>query len=98
MRLWINNLPVEKMEDSSAEALLSNAVSSGCLLEQPEHVLLRLRGERQCCRRELLPGLQGQQVGALFVAVRQGERVGADLKGVDHRLGEVLADLHRCEV
>ena len=40
---------------------------AGDLLEQPQHVLVGLRGERQRRGRELLAGLQGEQVGALFV-------------------------------
>jgi hypothetical protein len=47
------------------------------LLEQPEHVLVGLRGQRECRGRQLLSGLQGEQVGALLVAVRQRELIGA---------------------
>ena len=68
------------------------------LLEQAEHALAGLRGERQRGGRELLAGLQREQVGAFLVGIGEGEAVGAGLQRVDHRLGEVLADLHRRQV
>ena len=64
------------------------------LLEQAEHVLVGLRGERQGGGRQLLAGLQGEQVGAFLVGVGERQVVGAGLQRVDRRLGEVLADLH----
>src|SRR6185312_13790007 len=71
---------------------------SGGLLEQPQYVLIRLSGERQRRSGELLARLQGQQVGALFIGVRERQVVGAGLQRVDHRLGEILANLHRLQI
>ena len=49
------------------------------LPEQPQHVLVGLRGQRQRGGRQLLAGLQGEQVGALLVAVGEREVVGAGI-------------------
>src|SRR5664279_789614 len=64
------------------------------LAEQPQHVLVGLRSERQRGGRQLLAGLQRKQVGAFLVGVGEREVVRAGLQRVDRRLGEVLADLH----
>src|ERR1041385_8768979 len=58
--------------------------------EQPEHGLAGLGGERQGGGRELLPGLQREQVGTFLVGVGERQAVGAGLPRVDQRLGEVL--------
>src|ERR1700704_2491975 len=47
------------------------------LTEQLEDRLVRLRRQRQGRDRQLLPGLQGQHVGALQVGVGEGEPIGA---------------------
>jgi hypothetical protein len=57
--------------------------------------LIRLVGDRQCRDFQLLPGLQGQQVGALLVLVRENKVARAGLQRVAHVLLEILAGLDR---
>src|SRR5664280_1358536 len=64
------------------------------LAEQPQHVLVGLRSERQRGGRQLLAGLQREQVGTFLVRVGQGEGGRTALQRIDRRLGEILADLH----
>src|SRR5436305_7745723 len=59
-------------------------VGSG-LAEQAQHVPVRLGGKRQGGRRELLAGLQREQVGAFLVGVGERQTVGSGLQRVDHR-------------
>ena len=68
------------------------------LLEQAEHSLAGLRGERQGGGRQLLAGLQREQVRAFLVRVGEGEVRRTGLQGVDQGLGEVLTGLHDREV
>ena len=65
------------------------------LREQLEDRLVRLVGDGQRRDFQLLPRLQGQQVGAFLVLVGQHEVAGARLQGVDHVLLERLTGLDR---
>jgi len=67
-------------------------------LEQPQHRLVGLRGQRQGRGGQLLTGLQGEEVCAFLVGVGQDQVVGAGLQRSDQVLGEVLTGLHRGEV
>src|ERR1019366_8157992 len=76
------------------EAAVFRRKCRGSLAEQPQHVLVGLRSERQRGGRQLLAGLQCKQVGTFLVRVGKGEGGSTRLQRVDCRLGEVLADLH----
>src|SRR5919112_1974949 len=58
---------------------------SGCdgswLSEEAQHRLVGLRGERQGLRRELLPGLQRQEVGTFLAGIREGEEIRTRIEG-----------------
>src|SRR5262247_1520907 len=65
--------------------------------EQPQHVLVGLRGEREGSRGQRLAGLQREQARSLFVGVGQGQIVDAGLQRVDRLFGElgaILDDRH----
>src|SRR5665647_1599599 len=85
---------VRTQKNSGPKAAVFRRKYRRSLAEQPQHVLVGLRSERQRGGRQLLAGLQRKQVGAFLVGVgeREGGRTG--LQRIDRRLGEFLADLH----
>src|SRR5581483_586273 len=64
------------------------------LSEQPENLLVRLVGQRQCDRGNLLTGLQRRQVRSFLVRVGQRQVIRTDLQRVDDVLGEILTSLN----
>ena len=57
--------------------------------EQFQNRLRDLWGERERVDRQLLAGLQGQHIGALFVHIRQGEFIRALGQDINQVLGKV---------
>src|SRR5439155_16307096 len=64
------------------------------LLQELEHALLRLVGERERGDRDRLAGRQRLAVGRLLVGVGQGQVGRPGLQHIDDVLREILADLH----
>src|SRR6195952_5068718 len=67
-------------------------------LQQAEHALLRLVGQRQRRDRDRLAGRQRLAVGRFLVGVGQRQVGRTRLQHVDQGLVEVLADLHHRQV
>src|SRR5664280_2723683 len=85
---------VRTQKNGGPEAAVFRRKRRQSLAEQPQHVLVGLRSERQRGGRQLLAGLQRKQVGVFLVGVGEREGGGTALQRADHCLGEVLADLH----
>src|SRR5450759_3478774 len=85
---------VRTQKNGGPEAAVFRRKRRRSLAEQPQHVLVGLRSERQRGGRQLLAGLQREQVGAFLVGVGEREGGRTALQRIDHRLGKVLTGLH----
>src|SRR5262245_15455721 len=73
---WRQSAPLASKRKRRGIAAPPSSSNSTNLAEQAQHLLVRLRGERQGNDRELLTGLQRRHVGTFLVGVGQRQVVG----------------------